>query len=77
MTIKQLEKLGIIFNGSRLYPRIFYIVNFGDFKIPENYNIEDIFQLIYDKGFEVGVTKGKNDKIKEIKKCFELELFEE
>lgn len=69
MTTEELEKLGIMSISSKLYPRKYFVPQVGEVKIPESYTIEDIFELIYEKGYENGTEKGKDLKMAEIRSC--------
>lgn len=73
MTVEELEKLGIYQISPKFYPRKFGIDGYGEFIIPENYTIADIFQLIYKQGYKEGTEKGKLLKIKEIRSCLDLD----
>jgi hypothetical protein len=76
MTNEELEKLGIIPTGSISKPRQFFIPQLsevGFLKIPTNSKIIDIFEMILTRGIEDGIIKGKNEKIKEIKRCLNIE----
>jgi len=69
MAAKELENIGIISTNSKIYPRRFFVPHIGEVKIPEEYDIQDIFELIYYKGHEIGVENGKKIKMSEIQKC--------
>lgn len=65
MEVEELKKLGIV-QTSLIDPKRFFIPNIGDVKIPAYYKIEDIFNLIHDKGIEKGIELGKILKQEEI-----------
>jgi hypothetical protein len=73
MTTEELEKLGIVSTFSTSKPRQYFIQCVGDVIIPVYYKLEDIFEMIYKKGFEDSIEKGKYEKIKEIKNILNIE----
>jgi len=74
MTPKQLEKLNIFDVSSKLRKRTFYFEAINkEVKIPPSYGIEQIFGIAQDHWLEVGVKMGKNEKIREFQKVFNIE----
>lgn len=73
MTPEELKKIGIHSTGSKLKPREFFIPSYGDVIIPQYYKIEDIYRMIYEKGYEAGTQKGKELKAQEIKNCLGID----
>jgi hypothetical protein len=65
MTAKELSRIGI--GDVSTTPRMFFVPYVGEVKIPIYYGMDDIFKLIYDKGYEDGVNKGKVLKQEEIR----------
>lgn len=72
MSVEEIEKLGITFIGSKLYPRKFFVPYAGEFIIPESDTIPDIYRRIYEHGVKHGVERGKELKIKEIKNILQI-----
>ena len=72
MTTVQLSRFGIIYVGSALYPRRYIVPEIGECTIPENYDITDIFSLIYEKAFKLGIEEGKEKKAEEIRNCLNI-----
>lgn len=72
MTIKELEKLDIFHCGYKIHPRRFFVPQVGEQDIPEYYDIQDIFKLIYDKGHTTGTEYGKELKCDEIKNVLNI-----
>jgi hypothetical protein len=67
MTKEDLEKMGIIYLGSKLYPNMFFIPHVGEVNLYEPYRWEDIYQKIYDIGYVNGTRYGEAKKIGEKK----------
>jgi hypothetical protein len=73
MTKENLEKMGIVYMGSKLYPNKFFVPQVGEVNLYEPYRWEDIFQMIYESGYENGTKYGELKKIEEIKKVLNIE----
>lgn len=67
MTTEELSKLGITDVSTKLHPRMFIIPEVGEVNIPVFFGVDDIFNLIYIKGYGDGMEKGKVLKQKEIR----------
>jgi len=76
MTVKQIERLGFPYVGSKLRPRRFYCY-FGEVTIPDYYNIQDIHQLIFDKGIEEGKRVQKIIDANKLRSYMGLDLIED
>lgn len=66
MSKEDLENLGI-YEISSIDKRMFFLPLVGEVKIPEYYDVQHIFELIYSKGYEDGVKQGKKEKMEEIR----------
>jgi hypothetical protein len=73
MTKEDLEKMGIIHLERKLYPNKFFVPQIGEVNLHEPYRWEDIFQKIYDGGYENGTRNGEAKKISEIKRVLNIE----
>jgi hypothetical protein len=73
ITKQDLEKMGIIHLGSKAYPTKFYVPVLGEATLSEPYRWEDIFQKIYDGGYEAGIKCGEEKKIGEIRRALNIE----
>ena len=73
MTKEDLEKMGVVYVGSKLYPNKFFIPQVGEVNLYEPYRWEDVFQKIYDSGYENGTRYGEAKKIGEIKRVLQIE----
>jgi hypothetical protein len=74
MTTQELENMGITDQTSKLHPRRYFIPCVGNVNIPETYSKEDIFQLIYDRGHNDGVERGKDEKIDELLSVLKIDM---
>ena len=72
MTTEELEKINIDSCRLSLYPRRYIVPYMGECTIPENWTVEDIFFMIYTKGFNVGKESGKEEKAEEIRHCLNI-----
>jgi hypothetical protein len=73
MTKEDLEKMGVVYLGTKLYPSKFFIPHVGEVNLHEPYRWEDVFQKIYDSGYENGTQYGESKKINEIKRVLQIE----
>lgn len=73
MTKQDLEKIGIIYLGTKLFPNRFYVPVIGEVNLYEPYNLEDIFQKVFDAGYECGTRFGEAKKTSEIKRVLNIE----
>ena len=74
MSIEELEKLNIFSINSKIHPRNFIISRLGEFKIPDYYNLDCIYEMIHEEGIIEGIKRGKDMKIEEIKKCLDINI---
>ena len=58
--------------GSKFYPNKFFIPQVGEVILYEPYRWEDVFQKIYDSGYENGTRYGEAKKIGEIKRVLQI-----
>lgn len=77
MTIQELEKLDIVHVGSRMYPHKFFFPYVGEDILPFPYSIQDVYEIIYNKGFHEGKEYGKQLKIDEIKRTLGINTIEQ
>jgi hypothetical protein len=74
LTTEDLEKIGIHDISTKFKKRLFYIDGINVEKvIPDYYDISDIYKMIFEIGFEKGVDVGKENKIEEFKKLFNIQ----
>jgi len=68
MSVEELEKLGIIFDGSILNKYRYWCNTTQSYlDIPEGYTGEQIMDMIYNNGKEYGIEIGKRERSSEIK----------
>jgi hypothetical protein len=72
MTKEDLEKMGVVYVGSKLHPNLFFIPQVGEVNLYQPYSWEDVFQEIYRSGYANGTEYGKAMKIGEIKRVLEI-----
>lgn len=73
MTKGDLEKMGVVYVGSKLYPNKFFIPHVGEVNLYKPYRWEEVFQKIYYSGYENGTRYGEARKIDEIKRVLQIE----
>jgi hypothetical protein len=71
MTTQLLEKLGIKIVQIR-NPRILEVPGVGKIQSSPGETIADVFETVYELGFNAGLEKGKEQKANEIKNCLNL-----
>lgn len=68
MTTKQLERIGIIKDGSKLKPFKYWCnVTQCHMNIYKTDTMEDVVKAIYEEGIEQGIKEGKEQRSKQIK----------
>ena len=68
MTTKQLERIGIFKDSSKLKPfRHWCNATQSHINIAKNDTLEDVVKWIFEEGFEQGVKEGKEQRSKQIK----------
>jgi hypothetical protein len=73
MTVEELAKLKIHDVSSHIRPRAFYVEAIdAELRIPDYYDLNEIFKAIYEEGFKLGTTHGEEMKILEIKKVLDI-----
>ena len=70
MNIEELKKVGITILD--VESRYFNIIGIGNFYIPENFKMEDVYKMIFDDAYKSGVRVGKLEKITEFKAVLNL-----
>lgn len=74
ITKDDLEKIGIIHMDYKLFPKRFHVPRIGEVDLHEPYNMDVIFQKIWDDGYNAGTRNGQNDKINEIKQALNIDV---
>jgi hypothetical protein len=74
MTKDDLEKMGVVYVGSKFNPNRFFIPHVGEVTLYEPYRYEDVLQKVYDSGYENGVRDGMFRKICEIKSVLGIKV---
>lgn len=77
LTKEDLEKMGIIHLGMKIYPNRFFVPQVGEVDLYPPYRWEDIFDKVYDRGYAAGVREGERRKSREIKKALGIDDSEE
>ena len=75
ITKKQLEKIGIHFDGSKIYPNKYWC-NITDSHLTiylSSYTLEDVVRNIYSEGVSVGIEEGKDLMRQEFKGLLKIE----
>ena len=71
MNAQTLSKLGIKVIQER-NPRILEVPGVGQIKCSPGETIADVFEIVYELGFNAGLEKGKEQKAAEVRKCLNL-----
>lgn len=74
ITKEDLEKVGIIYVGTKIYPHRFFIPQIGEHNLSYPYKIEDVYKKIYEAGYDDGINRGEENKTNEIKKVLNIQL---
>lgn len=72
MTKEDLDKLGVVFIGTKLHPNKFFIPLAGEVLLSEPYRMDVIFECIYNSGYNAGLEQGAENKIKEFKRFLNI-----
>lgn len=73
MTKKDLEKFGVHYVGSKVYPNRFFVPQIGEINLYEPYSFEYILKEVYDKAYEHGTLYGEAKKAAEVRKVLNIE----
>ena len=74
MTIKQLEKVGVYYVGTKLRPDRFEIDSVGEVKLYKPYSMQQVYSKIEDYHYEMGRENGLKAKANEIKRALNIEI---